>query len=275
MMPFLRDWIALLRPLNVVMFLLGVFLGGLLDGGPSTLLSPSLWIAALSATLIGSAANALNDYFDRETDRINHPERPLPSGALHPSVALGLGIAGFAGGLLLAAFLSLPHIAIATIATLVLILYNRWLKHLPLVGNLIVALTVATTLLYGALVTGSSARACTAAIFAFLVMLARELIKDVEDLPGDLQAHARTLPAVLGIRRTLRIASSLIVLTLVLSPVPYLLGQMNTLYLLAIALTDLMLLSALDMQNLHRSSQRLKSGALLGMLALALGSINS
>ena len=269
-----RAWIALLRPLNVLMFLGGVLLGGLLEGELSALTHPELWIAALSATLIGGAANALNDYFDRETDRINHPHRPLPAGDLPPAAALRGSLCGFTGGVLLALLLSPLHVAIAVAAILVLVLYNRWLKHLPLIGNIIVALTVATSLLYGAFVISPSTRASFAALFAFLVMLAREMVKDVEDLPGDLAAHTRTLPALLGPRRTLQLARTIIILTLFLSVLPYLLGYMYTVYLVGIAVTDLMLLLALDMQNPSQSSKRLKIGALLGMLTLALGSIN-
>ncbi|PKM92058.1 MAG: digeranylgeranylglyceryl phosphate synthase, partial [Euryarchaeota archaeon HGW-Euryarchaeota-1] len=36
-------------------------------------------IAAAAIFLFSSAGNVLNDYFDREIDKINHPERPIPS----------------------------------------------------------------------------------------------------------------------------------------------------------------------------------------------------
>ena len=53
-------------------------------------------------------------------------------------------------------------------------------------------------------------------LFAFLVSFFREIIKDLEDLPGDKEYDCRTLPVVLGIRRSKSIVTVLIAFTVVL-----------------------------------------------------------
>src|SRR2546428_12895654 len=83
--------LALVRPPNVFTAVADSAAGLLLArrGGPVAG-DPGLWCLAASACLyLGGIA--LNDYFDREVDAIERPERPIPSGAVPPAVAAGGG----------------------------------------------------------------------------------------------------------------------------------------------------------------------------------------
>ena len=52
--------------------------------GANALPAP-LWIAAFSAAAVTAGGNALNDLWDLEIDRVNHPDRPLPSAVFPPA----------------------------------------------------------------------------------------------------------------------------------------------------------------------------------------------
>lgn len=280
-----RAWAAvrLLRPLNVAMILVGVALGGVLSGGVGAVqgvAAARLLRAALSAAMIGAAANALNDVFDLEIDRVNRPERPLPSGLVSVGAARGLAGVGTAGGLVLAATLSTTHLTLALGVVGMLLVYNAALKRVALAGNAVVALVIGTALLYGGWAVGPPGPALIGAAFAFLTTLAREIVKDIEDVAGDAAAGARTLPLVLGVGASTRAVLGLLVVTLLLTPLPFLVLDYTGLFLVLMLAADGLLLRALWLlldpqpeQQARQASQVMKAVMAAGMAALALGAI--
>lgn len=278
-----RAWamVRLLRPLNVVMIGLGVVLGGVLAGGTTALFSEasnSLVRLAVSAMLIGAAANAFNDVFDLRIDLRNRPDRPLPSGLVSVRVAKGIGVGGSLLGVALAATVSLGHLALALGVVGLLMVYNAMVKRVALVGNLLVALVLGLTLVYGGWGMGPLGPVLVGAAFAFLTTLSREIIKDVEDVEGDAAAGARTLPVIYGLEVSLRLVLGVIILTLLLTPLPYFLLDFTGVYLLSVLLTDALLLRACWLllpapSEAHRISNVLKGAMLFGMVALALGAL--
>src|SRR5437016_13823015 len=76
--------LQLARPINCVMSALGVGIGGVVaarSGAWGEFAGP-LALAGAAAASFTAGGNALNDLYDRETDRVNHPDRPLPSGSV-------------------------------------------------------------------------------------------------------------------------------------------------------------------------------------------------
>src|SRR5881296_3222201 len=76
--------LRLARPLNCAMAAVGVGIGGIVAVGSQAWgsLALPLALAGAAAASFTAGGNALNDLYDRETDRVNHPNRPLPSGAV-------------------------------------------------------------------------------------------------------------------------------------------------------------------------------------------------
>ena len=230
------------RPVNVlgaaVLTLVGAYVGG--AGVP-------LW-ASLAATGAVAAAvaagNTLNDYFDREIDAVNRPDRPIPRGAVSPRAALGWAGALFAVAVGVTALLPPAAIAIGLLNLLLLVTYTTVFKGSPGAGNLVVAYLVGSTFLYGAAAVGAVRTVLELAVLAGLATFAREVIKDVEDLPGDRAAGLQTLPVVLGRRSALWIGAGALVATVGVSPIPYLTGAFGEMYLFAIAVADLVALGA-------------------------------
>jgi geranylgeranylglycerol-phosphate geranylgeranyltransferase len=157
--------------------------------------------------------------------------------------------------------------------------YSAHLKRRPFVGNLAVALILGLALLYGGLAVGGAAGAAVGAAFAFLTTLAREIVKDVEDLDGDRLGGARTLATTLGPRPTAWIALVPIALAVAGLAVPvYLptLGPSFLLWSLPAALALLLAASALIgptpdawPRAAGRSSAWLKASMAAGIVALA------
>lgn len=275
----------LVRPLNVILVLALVVLGGVLTGGTTFLQdggAPSLALAALSAALLLAAGNSINDFFDIDVDRVNRPSRPLPSGRVSQRTAVWIWAGGTASGILLSFWLSTVHFILAAAAALLLYAYSAMLKRVPLMGNLVVALIVTLALFYGGLTVGPPAPLLGAAVFAFLTTVAREIVKDVQDLQGDARVGARTLPLVVGVDAAVRLGTLILALTVTLTPLPFLLYDYSSLYLLIVLAADLLMLRVIWILQMPqpqtragRASGLLKGAMLLGIVALAVAGASS
>ncbi len=197
----LRSWPAevatLVRGRNLALAAAGVAIGGALTLG-RVAFPRELVLAMLSAMGLGAVGNTANDLWDVEADRINKPLRPLVSGALSRSAALWIG--GVSGGLgLCCAWLAGPTVfAIGLPALVVMLAYSPLLKPRPVLGNAVVAVVGSLPLVYGAGAVGDWHAGLVPFWLAALLHLAREIVKDLEDIPGDLAADRRTIPIAWG-----------------------------------------------------------------------------
>lgn len=197
----------------------GVWLGAYLTGQDYS--AVVIYIASLIGALVCAVGNIFNDISDIEIDRINHPQRPLPAGEISVPVAttaatlfafISLTVSIITSGILALA---------AAISLLLLTLYNLWLKKLPLVGNLTVALLGSFPVALGAFLVAPKSLSIVpgpiiAVGFAFLVHLTREIVKDLADWKGDISASYKTLPLYLNSKSVSLIAAALMIVTALL-----------------------------------------------------------
>ncbi|HKJ58966.1 MAG TPA: geranylgeranylglycerol-phosphate geranylgeranyltransferase [Halobacteriales archaeon] len=239
-----RGFLELSRPVNAVAAGVLTFVGAFVAGATAADVAPT--IAGVVATVTATAAgNAINDYFDREIDRINQPSRPIPRGAVTPRGALAFSLVLFA--LAVAAALTLPllAIAIAVVNLLALVSYTEVFKGTPGAGNALVAYLGGSTFLFGgAAVGGDLGTAAVLFLLAALATFTREVIKDVEDVEGDAAEGLRTLPLAVGERRALVIGAAVLVVAVLASPYPYLTGSFGLAYLALLVPADLVMLYA-------------------------------
>jgi len=266
--------LELTRPVNVIAAGVLTFIGSFVAGGVTE--EPIAVAAAVGATALAvGAGNAINDYFDREIDRINQPERAIPRGAVSPRGALAFSVVLFAGAVVLA--LALPRLAIgiAVVNLLALIAYTEFFKGLPGLGNALVAYLVGSTFLFGAAAIegGEIGPAVVLFVLAAIATLTREIIKDVEDLEGDREEGLRTLPIAIGERRALAIAVLLLVAAVVASPMPYLREEFGVAYLLVVVPADaIMLVAAYEsFEDPTAGQSHLKYGMFLAAVAFIVG----
>lgn len=240
-----RGIFELTRPVNAVAAGVLTFIGAFVAGG--ALASPVPAGVAVVATVFATGAgNAINDYFDRDIDAINEPGRPIPRGDVAPRLALGFSAVLFVASVaLVVALLPLLAVVIAVVNLLALVAYTEVFKGLPGVGNALVAYLGGSTFLFGGAAVGElGAPVAVLAALAALSTLAREIIKDVEDVAGDREEGLNTLPIAVGERRSLVVAAALLAVAVLASPVPYLLGALSWPYLLVVVPADAVMVYA-------------------------------
>ncbi|MBW7465878.1 geranylgeranylglycerol-phosphate geranylgeranyltransferase [Pontibacter aydingkolensis] len=169
----------------------------------SKALEPGFLYLTLSTVLIAAAGYIINDYYDVKIDAINKPGRLLIGRKIRRRRAmfahLILSFIGVAGGL----WLSVPVGLINLGAVLLLWGYSARLKKMLLIGNVVISLLSASMLLVVAVYANTLNNITIGyALFALIISLIREIIKDMEDVKGDASFDCRTLPIVAGLRNT-------------------------------------------------------------------------
>lgn len=239
----------------------------------------SVIIAVVSAMAIAAGGNAQNDYYDQKTDAINRPERPIPSGRVSPRFAFIFSILCYTAGIVMGWIIGIETGLVASAVAIILWLYAARGKMMGLGGNLVIALICALAFIYGGLTVKNPVLAVFPAVFAFLMHLSREIIKDVQDISGDRQSGARTLAVRAGHKVALSVSAFSLMLLITLSPVPYLMEIYNVRYLIAVILgVDLVLLPVIYQLlknplgvDCAKLSVILKIDMLVGLMAIALG----
>ncbi len=221
MHPLLR----IVRPANVAVSFVGTVVGAAVGRAALESAPASFWVlavlAAISTACVTSAGNVLNDLLDREVDRTNHPDRPLVTGEVRVDTARGLVVGLFMASL----FVALPVIALEPLvgvilaaAVLALLGYELRFKARGFVGNLVIAFLTAMVFLYGGAAVGQATLLLPFAGMAFFATLGREVIKDMEDIRGDV--GRTTLPMTYGMSFATRTARGAVLAGVVLSVLP-------------------------------------------------------
>ncbi|WP_292369321.1 geranylgeranylglycerol-phosphate geranylgeranyltransferase [Methanoregula sp. UBA64] len=234
-------FLSIIRPANAVVAGLAAIVAYLIATGT---LVPGVLLLLLVVTLITAAGNVINDYYDAEIDRINRPERPIPSGAVSRNAALIYAGILFCAGVFLAGFTSEICFALALVNSLLLVLYAAWLKSTPFFGNAAVSYLSASIFLFGGAFAGWTGflHMLPVAAITFLAMLSREILKDAEDMEGDRAGGADTLPLRIGVKKSALLAFVFAIAAVAASAVPY--AWWGPGYLLGIAIVDLVILAA-------------------------------
>ena len=194
--------IEILRPLNMILSLLAVFIAAWLVNGMT---SPLLPYTALVVLCFAGASNILNDVLDIHIDEINRPNRVLTSGRLQIREALLLMSILYALGIIATSYLYPlgQQIALALVLPL-LVLYTPLFKRLPFIGNLVVGSILGLVFLFteGSL-TGNVDKMWIPFCLGTSLSTIRELVKDAADMEGDAISDLQTFPRKYGLIATL------------------------------------------------------------------------
>jgi len=234
----------------------------------------------MSVFFISGSALVLNDYFDLEVDKVNMPERPLPSGILSPTEAILLTVFAIAIGLTASLLINFTAFVFCVFFCGVGILYNWKFKEAGLPGNLMVCFSVAFTFLFGGIAVGQPWNKVVwcFALMAFLIDLGEEIAGDAMDMEGDKKRDSKSIAIVKGRKFALAVSSSLFGLVILVSLIPVVFGWLGVSYLLMIFITDVLIvvftirLVRSKTSKEGRSSMRgIYLGASVGMLAFLIG----
>ncbi len=272
----LTGLIELCRPLNCLITAIVVWIGGVLAGSVTHYSSISLMLAAFSASLIAAGGNVYNDVKDREIDRINHPDRPIPSGRVTIKIAGWWAMLLTLSGILVGGLISYHMAIIALITAGLLLDYNERRSRTLIVGNIIIALCAGLAFVYGAVAVGNPVGGVLPGVFAMLIHLGREIVKDVEDIEGDSALGAMTLPIVRGGLFAQRFAAAILIFLVIFTAIPLVYQQYSDRYFylmiplvnIPLVLISLSLFRKQNKRGLHNISTLLKGIMLSGLIVL-------
>lgn len=242
----LRAILKLIRPVNLAIMALTlllvrycIFLPIFRQNGLEGLMPDWQFLFLVAATLfIGAGGYVINDVLDVEIDKVNKPGKiiiqkqisDVKGKNLHFNftaigVVFGVAFSYFSGNI----FLGILFVIIPT----ALFYYSYKYKYLPATGNLVVAtLSALVVIIYWIFefyhlkeqperfVDASryfvllNRLVLSYALFAFLVSLTREIVKDAQDMEGDSRFGCRTLPVAMGIPGTRVLLISLEIITM-------------------------------------------------------------
>ncbi len=272
--------LQLARPGNCVMSAVGVAVGGVVAVGAGAWgpFALPLAYAALSAALSTAGGNALNDLFDRETDKVNHPERPLVTGTVTVGEARNFVGTAYLVAAILGTLASPLCLAIVFVNAGLMYVYESGLKRQGAPGNAVIAYLVASLFLFaGVAVFRSDPAPLLAtgvlALLAFLATVGREITKDIEDMAGDVDR--RTLPQRVGAAAAGRAAAAALVAGVVLSVVPWYTGLLGWVYGPVVLVADGMFIYAAfySAANPARSQRVTKYAMVVALLAFLAGAL--
>ena len=269
----MNPYLALTRPGNMVLTAVAVVAGSFIAAGENIVdFQIEILIASISAMMLVGGGNALNDYNDRESDKENHPNRPIPAGLINAEDALTYSRILLTGGLIIVLFglaNKLPFV-IALIGTVTLISYENQLKALGLSGNIAVGFMSGAVFLYAGMVVNEPGPTLWMFGLAFLATVSREIIKDIQDLEGD--TDRSTLPARIGITKSLIVAGTILICAWSLSftAIPQFSGMALNAYVIGVSIANVVML--VGFQNARNGDyflgqKKIKQGMGIAMLA--------
>ncbi len=269
----MHPYLSILRPNVCLLTVLGLVVGALVAGTAS--LTIIFAAALIAAFLISGAGDVINDYFDRNADKINKPHRPIPSGKISPSAAKKYFSVLTVAGLALASFVSNAFLAIALVNWLVASAYPWKAKKIPVVKNLFVAYLAASSFLAAGFIATAGAIVLPITLLAligisFVVTFGREIIKDVEDMAGDTKAGVKTLPSIIGEKPARVVAYVFIIIGCGLLYLPFDLGIFGAAYLVG-AIPAVVLCLTSMVKPAAISQKMLKAAMYLAIIGFILG----
>jgi geranylgeranylglycerol-phosphate geranylgeranyltransferase len=273
----LYGFFLLSRPINVIIVVCSIFIAAVICGSLNPVLN--IICAVTSGAFIMTGANAINDYFDIEIDKINKPRRPLPRGLVTKKETFWFSISCFAVGFIISMIINWAAIIVALCTILLLYLYSSKLKKTVLAGNFLVSFVTALAFVYGGVAVGRIREALIPAVFAFMVHLGREVIKDMEDMQGDKEHNAITLPVKYGLLPAQKSVTFIFVLLTFITLVPFLLKSYGLWYFIIVLFgVDTILIYTIaqiwlvpERKNFRRLSEVLKADMFVGLLAIYAG----
>lgn len=229
----IRGLYKISRPMSTLTGVLAVILGGYVAGTGAW---DKIVLAALATLFVSAAANAWNDYRDIEIDRINQPQRPLPSGMVSPRAVLIFSVVLAVLSIILSALISPVALAIAVASNILLYVYSVWLKSTVLLGNATVALISAMSPIFGGVAAGNPRPSLWLGAIIFFGILGREVLKTLADYDGDKAHGVNTISTAVGPRAARTFFFVLLGLTAIVMLAPYFYGHYKPIYATIVAL---------------------------------------
>jgi len=279
----IKGLIELLRPELPIAAGVSVILGEIITLGNLPSLS-ELFLGFLWGFFLSGSAMIFNDYFDIEVDKVNAPNRPLPSGLISSNTAIVFAIIISLLGLISSFFINRAAVFLYIIFWVIGFLYNWKFKEKGLLGNLFVSFSVSITIILGSIVVGNPWNIVVMifSMMLFVFDLGEEIAADAMDIAGDKKRNIKSVAIVIGRKKALYISFLLFIIYISLSFLPVILGLFGISYLIIISLTNIIILFwGIKLIKTHTINEgriyvrRLYLSGLLGLLLIIINIIAS
>ena len=196
-----------------------------------------------SMACITSAGFAINDYFDRESDAVIKPKRPIPSGALSLKQVIVISTFLFTLGLALAFLINWLSFLILLTDCILLVIYSAFVKRKSgLAANILVGLLVGTAFLYGEATVNQTISLISLSLYPICFgTIGGNILRDILSFEGDSKIGYPTLPKQIGNKGSITIAAFFFIVTAILAPLPFFFQFFSIYYLFLIALWSILL----------------------------------
>ncbi|HYA61307.1 MAG TPA: UbiA family prenyltransferase [Candidatus Acidoferrum sp.] len=240
-------------------------------------------LAVLTMAFVGAGGAAINDYFNRDSDAITHPDRPIPSQQISPARALQFSALTFLAGLGVSIVINPVVLGIVWLNVILFTLYPHFIKRLSgFLSNLVMGYLGASIALFAEAVV---AQTISISSLSFVGMIAGgsvgfNVLKDVLTLDGDVKVGYYTLAATRGISIAAIVGAVFLFLSVLTSPLPYLLGVVSVVYLFpvvvwgsAVVYSAVGLLKKPTAQNVKKQLKMFTTAAVVYPVALIMNII--
>jgi len=204
----LDGYLRLMRPINCLMMGIAVIVGAAL-ASPHDLGTywQNLVYGFITGFALTAASMVINDFYDKDIDAINEPDRPIPSGLVRPEEALVLAFVLTAIGFIAASLTNTTSVLTTSLcfvtaitSWMISVVYVTVGKRTGLLGNFLVSACVSIPFIYGSLAVTNTVELniLIFASMAFLSNTGREITKGIVDAQGDRIRNIQTLAVRYG-----------------------------------------------------------------------------
>src|SRR5208283_3949688 len=274
-----RGLIALLRlPYWLMTGGLSLLTAFAITKNPADLSVQTVLLIFFSMAFITSAGFAINDYFDRESDAVIKPKRPIPSGALSLRQVVAVSGILFVLGLIMASYINWLSFAIIAADSILLLIYSTLVKRKSgFAANVLVGILTGTAFMYGEATISGTVSLISLSLYPIAFgTIGGNVLRDILSLDGDSKIGYPTLPQKIGNVNSVKVAALFFTLTGLLAPLPYFIGKFTIYYLPPILLWSVLLfycsirlsISASSISNVRKYERIVTMSMILLPLAL-------
>ena len=236
----MRAYFQILRPDEAFMMAMPVVIIAIVGHD----FSISVFLATILVFLMAGAGNVINDVFDYKIDAVNKPDRPIPSGRISlKNARIYAGILYIVSAILslIISYLinNFLFFVIIICSAVIIYAYSRYFKAMPLVGNIVVGGMIGFCFVVGGFILLCNTKdwdifkvSVYIGLLAAVANVAREIVKDMEDVRGDQLGGARTFPVIYGKKASSIITILLLAVTVAVHIYLYTFGIFNIAYII-------------------------------------------
>ncbi|WP_405400769.1 geranylgeranylglycerol-phosphate geranylgeranyltransferase [Maribacter sp. Asnod2-G09] len=236
---------SVVRGYNILVIALAQYLASIYILAPElpvrkVVFDVNLFVIVIASAMVIAAGYIINNFYDAEKDLINKPRKSMLDRLVSQRFKLTTYFVLNFLAVIAASYVSFRAVFFFSLYIFGIWIYSHKLKKIPFLGNFISA-TLAITPFFVVFIYYKNIQPVIFmhAVFLFLLILAREMIKDLENISGDLAQNYRTIPIIYGARTSKVLISLLILLTLVPSLLlifKFDVGYMNFYFMLCVVL---------------------------------------